>query len=52
MIVGSVRCVYETGAAPPWRDGRTHVLPSPLLVVATLNPLERAGTYALPEAPR
>ncbi|MGI6879515.1 MoxR family ATPase [Microbacterium sp. gxy059] len=31
-------------------DGRTHPLPSPFLVVATQNPLEMDGTYALPEA--
>lgn len=33
-------------------DGRTHPLPSPFLVVATQNPLEMEGTYALPEAQR
>lgn len=33
-------------------DGRTHDLPSPFLVVATQNPLEMEGTYALPEAQR
>src|SRR5690606_15686330 len=33
-------------------DGRTHVLPDPFLVVATQNPLEMEGTYALPEAQR
>jgi len=33
-------------------DGRTHALPSPFLVVATQNPLEMEGTYALPEAQR
>ncbi|KTS13582.1 ATPase [Microbacterium testaceum] len=33
-------------------DGRTHVLPSPFLVVATQNPFEMEGTYALPEAQR
>ncbi|NHI17591.1 AAA family ATPase [Microbacterium excoecariae] len=31
-------------------DGRTHALPRPFLVVATQNPLEMDGTYALPEA--
>ncbi|WP_188712958.1 AAA family ATPase [Microbacterium faecale] len=31
-------------------DGTTHLLPSPFLVVATQNPLEMDGTYALPEA--
>jgi MoxR-like ATPase len=33
-------------------DGRTHVVPKPFLVVATQNPLEMEGTYALPEAQR
>ncbi len=33
-------------------DGRTHPLPVPFLVVATQNPLEMEGTYALPEAQR
>ncbi|GAB3601440.1 AAA family ATPase [Microbacterium tumbae] len=33
-------------------DGRTHTLPEPFLVVATQNPLEMEGTYALPEAQR
>lgn len=33
-------------------DGRTHPLPRPFLVVATQNPLEMEGTYALPEAQR
>jgi len=33
-------------------DGRTHPLPAPFLVVATQNPLEMEGTYALPEAQR
>ncbi len=33
-------------------DGRTHPLPQPFLVVATQNPLEMEGTYALPEAQR
>ncbi|MGO1266402.1 MAG: AAA family ATPase, partial [Microbacterium gubbeenense] len=31
-------------------DGRTHPLPDPFLVIATQNPLEMDGTYALPEA--
>jgi len=31
-------------------DGVTHVLPDPFLVVATQNPIEYEGTYALPEA--
>ena len=31
-------------------DGVTHPLPDPYLVLATQNPLESAGTYALPEA--
>ncbi|MFT4157199.1 MAG: MoxR family ATPase [Microbacterium sp.] len=33
-------------------DGSTHPLPDPFLVVATQNPLEMEGTYALPEAQR
>ena len=33
-------------------DGRTHFVPEPFLVVATQNPLEMEGTYALPEAQR
>lgn len=33
-------------------DGQTHLLPDPFLVVATQNPLEMEGTYALPEAQR
>jgi MoxR-like ATPase len=31
-------------------DGVTHALPSPFLVIATENPIESEGTYALPEA--
>ena len=33
-------------------DGHSHPLPNPFLVVATQNPLEMEGTYALPEAQR
>lgn len=33
-------------------DGTSHPLPEPFLVVATQNPLEMEGTYALPEAQR
>lgn len=33
-------------------DGLTHMLPAPFLVVATQNPFEMEGTYALPEAQR
>ena len=33
-------------------DGRTHHLESPFLIVATQNPIEMEGTYALPEAQR
>ncbi len=33
-------------------DGTSHRLPDPFLVVATQNPLEMEGTYALPEAQR
>jgi MoxR-like ATPase len=31
-------------------DGRPHPLPNPFLVVATQNPYEHAGIYALPES--
>ena len=31
-------------------DGITHKLPDPFIVLATQNPIEYAGTYALPEA--
>lgn len=31
-------------------DGTTRVLPDPFLVIATQNPIEFEGTYALPEA--
>jgi len=33
-------------------DGRTHVLDAPFMVIATQNPIEMEGTYALPEAQR
>lgn len=33
-------------------DGRSRLLPDPFLVVATQNPLDMEGTYALPEAQR
>lgn len=33
-------------------DGYSHPLPDPFLVVATQNPVEMEGTYALPEAQR
>lgn len=33
-------------------DGTTHLLGTPFTVVATQNPLEMEGTYALPEAQR
>ncbi len=31
-------------------DGITHVLPPPFMVIATQNPIEHEGTYALPES--
>ncbi len=31
-------------------DGVTHVMPDPFLVIATQNPIEYEGTFALPEA--
>ena len=33
-------------------DGITHPLPRPFMVIATQNPIEMEGTYALPEAQR
>jgi MoxR-like ATPase len=33
-------------------DGRTYPLPQPFMVIATQNPVEMEGTYALPEAQR
>lgn len=31
-------------------DGKTHILARPFLVIRTQNPIEREGTYPLPEA--
>lgn len=31
-------------------EGRSRPLPAPFFVIATLNPIEQAGTYALPES--
>ncbi len=31
-------------------EGETHILPAPFMVLATQNPIEQEGTYALPEA--
>ncbi len=31
-------------------DGETHGLPAPFMVIATQNPIEHEGTYALPES--
>ncbi len=31
-------------------DGETYVLPPPFMVIATQNPIEHEGTYALPES--
>jgi MoxR-like ATPase len=33
-------------------DGETHALPDPFIVIATQNPVEQEGTFALPEAQR
>jgi MoxR-like ATPase len=33
-------------------DGKTYLLESPFMVIATQNPIEMEGTYALPEAQR
>ena len=31
-------------------EGKTHALPPPFLVIATMNPLDHQGTYVLPAA--
>jgi MoxR-like ATPase len=31
-------------------DGKTYIMPSPFMVLATQNPIEHEGTYRLPEA--
>ena len=31
-------------------DGQTYIMPPPFMVLATQNPIEQEGTYALPEA--
>ena len=31
-------------------DGQVHLMPPPFMVIATQNPIEQEGTYALPEA--
>jgi MoxR-like ATPase len=31
-------------------DGTTHPMPTPFMVLATMNPIEQEGTYRLPEA--
>jgi MoxR-like ATPase len=33
-------------------DGQTYQMPTPFIVVATQNPIDMEGTYALPEAQR
>ena len=33
-------------------EGQTHPLPEPFMVVATMNPIDMEGTFALPEAQR
>ena len=44
-----LECMQEAQATI---DGTTHALPRPFLVIATQNPIEMEGTYALPEAQR
>ena len=44
-----LECMQEAHATV---DGSTYPLPRPFLVVATQNPIEMEGTYALPEAQR
>jgi MoxR-like ATPase len=42
-----LECMQETQVTV---DGQTYELPPPFMVVATQNPIEYEGTYALPEA--
>jgi MoxR-like ATPase len=44
-----LECMQEAQATI---DGTTYSLPRPFLVIATQNPIEMEGTYALPEAQR
>jgi MoxR-like ATPase len=44
-----LECMQEAQATI---DGKTYQLPRPFLVIATQNPIEMEGTYALPEAQR
>lgn len=44
-----LECMQEAQATI---DGTTYQLPRPFLVIATQNPIEMEGTYALPEAQR
>jgi MoxR-like ATPase len=44
-----LECMQEAQATI---DGKTYPLPRPFLVIATQNPIEMEGTYALPEAQR
>ncbi|WP_250447584.1 MoxR family ATPase [Actinotalea sp. C106] len=44
-----LECMQESQATV---DGTTYQLPRPFLVLATQNPIEMEGTYALPEAQR
>jgi MoxR-like ATPase len=42
-----LECMEERQATV---DGTTHMMPSPFMVLATQNPIEYEGTFALPEA--
>jgi MoxR-like ATPase len=44
---GLLECMQERNVTV---DGYTHALARPFLVLATQNPVDRAGTYPLPEA--
>jgi MoxR-like ATPase len=44
---GLLECMQERNVTV---DGHTHPLARPFLVLATQNPVDRAGTYPLPEA--
>ena len=58
--VAEPRLSWVVEAPDGWRqaraeatvDGVTHALPTPFTVVATQNPFDMEGTYALPEAQR
>ena len=44
---GLLECMQESQVTI---EGETHILPSPLMVIATQNPIENMGVFPLPEA--